>query len=384
MSALPDHDPNDAEHAPLAAYDKITRGAEESSADTFAHIGSSEISSEDSRLPDDVVSYDEGDAAVSAEPFHPDHIGGEPIVPAPPMALDPPRMDGELHLAQTLRLAPYQEEPQVPHVIRIPNFGDLLILLILIVFGWLCAGILTWTALHFNLFGVSTIQKAITDIHYTLGSMIVVYLGAFLGALIIYPMLWGKGFFAGIQWNGEAALRLRWRLFGAAFVCFLFALLNGALMPGPDNAPIDKIFRAPGAAWLLFAFGITAAPFFEEMFFRGFLLPALCTAFDWASEKIHHEPGPPPDENGHPRWSLAGMAASSVLTSIPFALMHAEQTGYSLGPFVLLVCVSMVLCWARLSARSLAASVLVHASYNSLLFSFMLLGTSGFQHLDKM
>jgi hypothetical protein len=34
--------------------------------------------------------------------------------------------------------------------------------------------------------------------------------------------------------------------------------------------------------------------------------------------------------------------------------------------------------------RSLAASVLVHASYNFLLFSLMLLGTSGFQHLDKM
>jgi hypothetical protein len=64
--------------------------------------------------------------------------------------------------------------------------------------------------------------------------------------------------------------------------------------------------------------------------------------------------------------------------------MHAEQTGYSLGPFILLVCVSLVLCWARLSTRSLAASVLVHASYNCLLFSFMLLGTSGFQHLDKM
>jgi hypothetical protein len=50
----------------------------------------------------------------------------------------------------------------------------------------------------------------------------------------------------------------------------------------------------------------------------------------------------------------------------------------------LLVCVSLVLCWARLSTRSLAASVLVHASYNFLLFSLMLLGTGGFKHLDKM
>jgi hypothetical protein len=64
--------------------------------------------------------------------------------------------------------------------------------------------------------------------------------------------------------------------------------------------------------------------------------------------------------------------------------MHAEQTGHALGPFLMLVCVSLVLCWARLSTRSLAASVLVHASYNFMLFAFMLLGTEGFRHLDKM
>jgi hypothetical protein len=64
--------------------------------------------------------------------------------------------------------------------------------------------------------------------------------------------------------------------------------------------------------------------------------------------------------------------------------MHGAQTGYSWGPFVLLVGVSLVLCWARLSTRSLAASVLVHASYNFLLFSLMLLGTGGFRHLERM
>jgi membrane protease YdiL (CAAX protease family) len=78
------------------------------------------------------------------------------------------------------------------------------------------------------------------------------------------------------------------------------------------------------------------------------------------------------------------MVFGSIATSVPFALMHAEQTAWSLGPFLLLVCVSLVLCWARIAAHSLAASVLVHASYNFLLFSLMLLGTSGFKHLDKM
>jgi len=79
------------------------------------------------------------------------------------------------------------------------------------------------------------------------------------------------------------------------------------------------------------------------------------------------------DENGQPHWSLGAMVIGSILVSLPFAGMHAAQTGYSWGPFVLLVGVSLVLCWARLNARSLAASVFVHATYNFLLFSLMVL-----------
>ncbi len=78
------------------------------------------------------------------------------------------------------------------------------------------------------------------------------------------------------------------------------------------------------------------------------------------------------------------MVIASFVTSLPFALMHAEQTGYSLGPFLQVFAVSLVLCAVRLRTRSLAASTLVHACYNFMLFSTMLIGTGGFRHLDKM
>jgi membrane protease YdiL (CAAX protease family) len=161
-------------------------------------------------------------------------------------------------------------------------------------------------------------------------------------------------------------------------------MVNAWLMPGPENAPIDKIFRAPGAAWLMFGFGVTFAPLFEEIVFRGFLLPAICTASDWIAEQITHAPSPALDQNGQPQWSLRAMIIGCTITSILFALLHADQTAWSLGPFLLLVCVSLVLCLARLTTRSLAASVLVHASYNFLLFGMMMLFTGGFRHLDKM
>jgi hypothetical protein len=311
-------------------------------------------------------------------------------------AVAPPELDRNPLF--TLPLAPPQAEPSAeepsflasyaqPRIIlpeRIPHLGHLGILIALALFGLLGAGLLTRAALHAHLFGIANAEQAITDIRYTLGSQAVLYLITFAGCLILFPLVWQKGFFAGVQWRGATALRHSKRLISAAFVCFFFALLSGVLMPGPADTPIDKIFRTPGAAWLMFGFGVTLAPFFEEVAFRGFLLPALCTSYDWIIEQTTGQPIRPLDEHGHPQWSFRAMAVASVATSLPFALIHAEQTGYALGPFLLLICVSLVLCWARLSTRALAASVLVHAIYNFLLFSLMLLGTGGFRHLEKM
>jgi len=343
-------------------------------------------------------------------------------------------------------------QPEARPPVRMPHLGDVAILAVFGFFGLLCASALIFSALHFHLFGVLSQQEAATEVHYTLGSEAILYIFTLGACLLFFPLIWHKNFFAGLQWNGGIALHLRKRLFVIASVCCGLALINGLLLPGPKDAPIDKIFRTPGAAWLLFAFGVTFAPFFEELVFRGFLLPAICTACDWTDETLFSRPDlslgltvrwfwsvvamtavasvligtpialiyaivkhslalfliclpiapaiylgllairkpqadnsiPPLNRNGHPQWSTRAMVIAALATSAPFAGMHGAQTGYSWGPFVLLVGVSLVLCWARLSTRSLAASVLVHASYNFLLFSLMLLGTGGFRHLDKM
>lgn len=267
---------------------------------------------------------------------------------------------------------------------RIPNLLHLLLLGLLALLGWLTSGIAALVAIHYHMYGVTTPQGAIADIHYTLGTEGLLYIVLLGGSLLLFPALWHKSLFAGLHWNGRAAQERTGMLVGAALACFVLAIVNGKLMPGPTDAPIDRLFRTPGAAWMLFAFGVTFAPFFEELIFRGFLLPALCTAFDWTVERATKRAAPPLDANGHPRWSVPAMVTSAVVVSLVFALLHAAQQGWAIGPYLLLVSVSLVLCWARLRTRSLAASVLVHACYNFMLFAIMLLGTGGFRHLDNM
>jgi membrane protease YdiL (CAAX protease family) len=267
---------------------------------------------------------------------------------------------------------------------RIPHLGHLCLLTAFAGIGFVCATVLMLIALHFHLFGAANLTEVATNVHYILGFEAILYLVAFSLGLVIFPLFWNQSFFAGIQWRGATALHLGWRLPAIALGCFALAALDQALLPGPANAPIEDIFRSPGAAWLMFGFGVAFAPFFEEMAFRGFLLPALATAWDWAIEKSTGKPARPLDANGHPQWSIFAMVIASIATTLPFALMHAEQQGHSLGPFILLIVVSLILCAVRIVTRSLAASTLVHACYNFLLFFLMLVSTGGFRHLEKL
>lgn len=296
--------------------------------------------------------------------------------------------------------ARHEYVPPRPREPRKPNFGDLLLFLVIAYAGLRFSVLVVLAALHYHLFGVSTLKQAEEEIHYKLGSQAGWYLITLLLCVLVFPLIWSveewirsqqgpttkaaSGFFAGIYWRGPAAAQHAWRLFGAAAACFVVAIADEILIPGPPNTPIDTTFHMPGAVWLLFAFGVTLAPVFEEITYRGFLLPALCTAYDWIMEQLTGMSAPTPDFDGGARWSPPAMVVGSVVTSIPFALMHGEQTGYSIGPFLLLVCISLVLCWIRLATRSIAAGVLVHSSYNLLLFGLMFLGTGGFRHLERM
>jgi membrane protease YdiL (CAAX protease family) len=267
---------------------------------------------------------------------------------------------------------------------RIPHMGHLALLAAFVAFGFVCMMVAMGIGLLVHFDGVTKIDQIKTHIIYLLGSQAVLYLAAFVPSYFLFPLFWQKSFFAGIHWRARTALHRSWLLGVIAVGCFGLAMLDEVLLPGPEHAPIEDLFRTPGAAWTMFFFGITLAPFFEEVAFRGFLLPSFATAWDWIVEKSTGKAALPLDENGHPQWSLTAMMVAAVPTSLLFELIHADQQGHSLGPFLQVLAVSLILCAVRLKLRSVAASTLVHAAYNLLIFSTMLISSGGFRHLDKM
>jgi membrane protease YdiL (CAAX protease family) len=302
---------------------------------------------------------------------------------------DPTPVSDQMPLQAVQTTAPPAElfqswsQPEVVPPARIPHLGHLALLAAILLFSFACMSLSIYVAVHFHFGGVTTLDDVKNNVAYILGGEAILYLVTLALCAAIFPLIWNEGFFAGIHWRGSMVIRYYPRLIFLAMGCIALAIIDDRVMPGPPNAPIDNMFRSPGAAWLMFAFGITFAPFFEEIGFRGFLLPSLATAWDWLVEKSTDRPAPPLDANGHPQWSLPAMVAASIATSLPFALLHAEQTGWAPGPIVLLVAVSLILCMVRLRTRSLAASVLVHSCYNFTLFLSALVSSGGFRHFDK-
>jgi membrane protease YdiL (CAAX protease family) len=204
----------------------------------------------------------------------------------------------------------------------------------------------------------------------------------------------------------------------------LFIVSASRLLPMPKSLPIDEVFHDRLSAYLMMGFGVTLAPFFEELFFRGFLYPALtrvkAKTWFWLTTLLLLWPlwltsllgvqkiGMP---HIHARLldlyislaiSVGLIAVSAILafrtrvlencsgalalvgTAACFALIHGEQLGHAWAPLLVIFIVGLVLTVVRARAHSVGASFIVHAFYNATLFVTIFIGTNGFKNLDKI
>ena len=214
---------------------------------------------------------------------------------------------------------------------------------------------------------------------------------AYLLTLAIAPFafaaLWDRPFLRGIAWNASAVRPL----FGiAGIITGFLAQAATTLIPVHKDVPIEGIFRNPALIWFLAFLGVVVAPVFEEIVFRGFLLPALALAVDWL--RLPRGAHLAPDEalaaldqwRASESFSRPALVIASIVTSVLFALIHAPQLGYTWAAIALLACVSLLLCYVRLRTHSVAASALFHACYNLSVFLTLYVATGGFRHLDRM
>jgi membrane protease YdiL (CAAX protease family) len=264
---------------------------------------------------------------------------------------------------------------------RIPHIGHALLFVS-------CAGLILFASSAILLgfaqppHSAQKIITAATHPKLIVAAMALAYVTTLIASWFVFPLLWSRPFSDGIQWNFATARRNILKLIPIGLVTGFTVQAISSLIPVPKSIPMDDFFRTPSDVWLVTAFGTLLAPLFEEICFRGFLLPALAIAYDWLSL--------PRTPAAHERWKIttdlttAALIFSSILSSILFALIHAEQLAHAWAALFVLFGVSLVLTLVRIRTRSVASSALVHASYNLSVFLTLFIATGGYRHLERM
>jgi CAAX protease family protein len=267
----------------------------------------------------------------------------------------------------------------------VPNLGHTLLFMGIVLFALLLNGLVLGSLMQrLSWVRHQSLQQMQTDPRVVIPLEVAMYAVAALLAYLVFPRIWRRAFASGIRWN-SGAVRRHWLtlVFTGVVLSIAIQLLSNYL-PIPKSLPIDKFFQNPLGVWLVAIFGVTVAPAFEELAFRGFLLPSLANTWEFLTRDRSLPRPEQPTPSGDPRWSASAIIFATVLTSIAFALIHADQLAHAWAPLSVLFCVSLVLCLVRLRTHSLAASAFVHAVYNATIFALLFAGTSGFRHLDKI
>jgi uncharacterized protein len=301
-----------------------------------------------------------------------------PIVPILP--------EGEAILQPPMDNTP-NEAPDTEPSARIPHLGHALLFLSLAAALLLLAQLILLGITHTS---PKTAAQTIGTSHATngippillIGAEAVCYISTLAASWFIFPFFWHKPFATGLQLNGPAASRNALRLIPIGITLSFIVQAASSLITMPKSIPMDDFFHTRTDVWLITAFGILLAPFFEEILFRGFLLPGFAIAYDWLS--LPRIPAAREQWNSSNTLSFPALAFSAVVTSILFALLHGEQTAFTWPVLILLFCVSLILTAVRIRLRSVLASTLVHASYNFAVFLSAFIATGGYRHLDHL
>ena len=284
-----------------------------------------------------------------------------------PEAVEPKVLDIQHDTDPAQDHGPAKRIPHIGHAILFFSLAFLLILL---------CQLAVFALAHVRL------DSALQHPGLALASQALAYLLTLAASAWLFPHLWELSFLQGIHWNLLALRRYWYWIVAGGVLLSAAAQASLQLLPAPKTDPFDSLLTTPHAAWLLMAFAVLLAPLTEEIAFRGFLLPALATAYDWLA--LERSPA------GLDRWQRSSLHSASALvfaaifSSVPFVLLHADQLSHAWGALGVLYGVSLVLSFVRIRTHSLSCSVLLHASYNFSIFALILISTRGFTHLEKL
>ena len=164
-----------------------------------------------------------------------------------------------------------------------------------------------------------------------------------LGVLyLLVAVRYGRPFWRSLGWSSVVPGGW-WCVAGAPLLAIATSALGAALRAREVGNPVETLISGRVSLVIVMAFVVLLGPLFEELLFRGFLLPLLARTF--------------------------GPAGGVVLSALPFALLHGGQNQWAWQQVTLVGIAGLAFGYARCKTGSTAAATILHAGYNLTLFT---------------
>jgi len=166
--------------------------------------------------------------------------------------------------------------------------------------------------------------------------------------LFLIRVLHARPILPTLRFNRSSHVRLPGLIAGGFFLA-LAVVLTTSFFPMPAESPIEKLLTTPLSIFVFTVFGIAFAPFLEEVIFRGFLFTALA--------------------------DTTGPNAAVLVTAVLFATLHAVQLWGNWAAIGVIFLVGLALTLVRYRTNSVVSSIVMHTTYNAVIFGISALGT---------
>lgn len=172
--------------------------------------------------------------------------------------------------------------------------------------------------------------------------------GLIVGFIVFLIRLHGMPLLETLRWRRKEGIHVGWLISAGVFLA-LTVLIVSSLFPAPTDSVFDQFLTTPAAMAAFAFFGIAVAPLLEEIIFRGFLYALLADLYS-------------------PRLAVP-------VTALAFASLHFLQLWGNWAAMFLILVVGYVLTTVRQQTDSLIPSVIMHTSYNALIFGLSAVGS---------
>jgi hypothetical protein len=166
---------------------------------------------------------------------------------------------------------------------------------------------------------------------------------AFYGCLylsfrLVLKLRYGRPVLPSLAWR-RAHVNLAWMAGGGIVLAFVLSALGNLFKTPKVDLPFEKLTSTPASLTFFAIVAIVLAPFFEELFFRGFVQPLLSRTF--------------------------GTVAGILITAASFGALHGFEYSWVWQYAVFISLAGAVFGWLRARTDSIVPSTVMHGCFNA-------------------